>query len=748
VFNKHSRIFTESGSLNILIVDVGDEKLAYIDFNRTKAPRKTTSAKVLKKPYERMQGKPQSMKIGEFAEMIGSYQYQVKGADYDNGLYVPQGKSHLNKQMVINKRKEAARDNYELIRPIVEDKDKRFDYLYTNRSQEHIKEISLDTGVKAAQISRMLSQFFSRGGCFNAMFPNYRYCGSTFVLPEKIAEGLIKRGRNSKTTNYRARTKEDNTRIEEHLKKLGKKNFDKLPYTKQYEVYDYIYQGVDEEFEDENGVITVQRVPLPESECISYDQYYGYVKTLENERKLHWLCKGEKQYLKEYESRLYRARDGIKGPGFRYEIDATVEDVYILFPYFTHMRLSSGRPTTYRVSCTYSGMVVGIHVGIGGPNWAGVLQALYNAFTDKVAFCARYGIKINPEDWPCYHVCQELTIDNGVEYPKDNMSQMLDEKMGMTCINYMQIYAGSRKGTVEGGFQQDKNDIIQFMPGYVPRIPEKGAKHASNLAVYTYDKFVQLLIVNTLVRNNQKFNVRLHDKAMSEKGVKATSKEVWNFGLKQYMNDGRGMVRSKEDVLFKLLPSAKASTTAHGIKCKGIFYECTHAASKGWLTDDKTRPVKSLDIRYFDGSTEYIWYKYEDKVYTAKISTQQSSAFTNKCWFDALHRMEVYSEEKAIQLRKEREARFAQKQFTEQSTKEALAQLKGTKVPSRNAPSPLTSTISFIQKKLIDQKTSNLFTQLLGDESRKPDVSVQISTKHQVTSNQFAKMYGDTNNGN
>lgn len=748
MFNKHSRIVTDSGSLNILIVDVDDEKLAYIDFNRTNAPRKKAPAKAPKKSYERMQAKPKSMNISDFAEMIGSYQYQVKGEEYENGLYVPPGQSHLNQQFIINKRKTAARDNYELIRPIVEDKDKRFDYLYTDRSQEHIKEISLDTGVKAAQISRMLSLYFSRGGCFNAMFPNYRYCGGTFVLPEKIAEGLIKRGRNSETTNYRSRTQEDNTRIEEHLKKLGKRNFDKLPYTKQYEVYDYIYQGVDKKFEDKNGVVTVQRVPLPESECISYDQYYGYVKKLERERKLHWTRKGEKQYLKEYESRLYRARDGIKGPGFRYEIDATIEDVYILFPYFTDMRLSSGRPTTYRVICTYSGIVAGIHVGIGGPNWAGVLQALYNAFTDKVDFCARFGIKINPEDWPCHHVCQELTIDNGVEYPKDNMSQMLDENMGVSCINYMQIYAGSRKGTVEGGFQQDKNDVIQFMPGYVPRIPEKGAKHASNLAVYTYDKFVQLLIVNTLVRNNQKFNARLHDKAMSEKGITATSKEVWNFGLKQYMNGGRGMVRSKEDVLFKLLPSAKASTTAHGIKCKGIFYECSHAASEGWLTDDKTRPVKKLDIRYFDGSTEHIWYKHENKVYTATISSQQSSAYTNKCWFDALHRMKVYSKEKAIQLQKERKARFAQKQFTEQSTKEALEQLKGTKVPSRNAPSPLTSTISFIQKKLLDQKTSNLFTQLLGDESRTPDVSVQISTKHQVTSNQFAKMYGDTNNGN
>ena len=743
MFNKHSQIVTETGSLNILIVDVSHEKLAFIDFNRSRVKRKTRSKVNTKPQYSRIQSKPSTMKIGDFVEMIENYKYTVRSAEYRNGLYVPESRSHLDKIRIGNERKETARDNYELIRPIVEDKDKRHDYLYTSRSQEHIKEISLESGVEAAQISRFLSQYFSRGGCFNAMYPNYRYCGSNFKLPVKISDEIVKRGNKSDTTNYRGRTLEDNARIEKHLKKLGKKKFDDYPYSKQYEIYDYIYQSEEEVFEDDNGIKTVQKVPLPESQSISYDQYYAYVKQLERERKLHWRCKGEKQYLKEYESRLYRARDGIKGPGFRYEIDATVEDVYLLFPYFTDMRLSSGRPTTYRVCCTYSGMVVGIHVGIGGPNWAGVQQALYNAFTDKVEFCQRFGINIKAEDWPCHHICQELTIDNGVEYPKKNMSQVLDEKLGISCINYMQIYAGSRKGTVEGGFQQDKNDIIQFMPGYVDRIPEKGAKHASNLAVYTYDKFVQLLILNTLIRNNEKFNQRLHDKAMSKVGVKATSKEVWNFGMKQYMNNGRGMIRSKEEVLFKLLPSATASTTAQGIKYEGVYYECNYAARKGWLTDDKSRPVKKLEIRYFDGSTQTIWYQHEGIIYTATLSKEQSDEFSNVSWFDALHRMKIYSREKAIQQRKEREARFAQKQFTEESTKEALEALKGTQIPSRNAPAPLTNTIAFIQKKLLDNKTSNLFTQLMGSETRAPEASIQIATKHQVNNKNYMKMYGE-----
>lgn len=748
MFNKHTRVYTDSGALNYLIVDVQDDRIAYFDLNLAVVKRKVRTDSPNRPASSRHQSKPKWMEVSDFIESIDNYQYLVEGYEYQNGLHLPKSKSAEKQAEIKEARIEQATINYELIRPIVENETKRLAYLYSKLGNQIIVERSKETGVKAEQISRLICQYYMRGGCFNAMFPNYRYCGSNVLLPAKVSDIKSKKGRKSSNTNYRARTEYDNHLIEKHLKKLGKRKYDKYPHSKMYQIYDFYYQTKVEEIIDEFGEKSLVRVPFPESECISYNQYYAYVKHLEREHKLNWLNRSEKKYLKEFEGRLGRARDGVKGPAFRYEIDATIEDVYLLFPYFTEYRLSSGRPTTYRVIDTFSGMVVGIHVGIGGPNWQGVLQALYNAFTDKVDFCKRYGIDINPEDWPCFHVCSELTIDNGVEYPSKNMKQLLEEKFGISCINYTQIYAGSRKGTVEGGFQQDKNDIVQFMPGYVDRIPEKGEKHASNRSVYTQDKFIQLLIVNTLIRNNDAFNARLHDKVMSEQGVAATCREVWKFGLKHYMNGGRGMVRPHDEILYKLLPSATASTTAMGIKYKGIYYKCDFAASQGWLTDSKNRKVKKLEIRYFEGSTMRIWYRYEGVIYTAELNESQSQAFENKSWFDALHRMEIYSAERAAQKRKEREARVAQFQFTKEKQKEAQNELEGTYTPSRNSPNSLTKLTALIQKKMQDQNSSNLFTHLLGNEEREPEQTVRISTQHQAMNNQFAKMYGATTNGN
>lgn len=749
MFLKHSIIHTESGSLNLLVVDVDhrSNRIAYFDLNQAPNKRKTRKDPDQKPSVRgpRIQRKPSNMRLHDFNEMLNGYNYQVERAEYSNGLYVPEQKPYLERQRIIKERSETAEYNYELIQPIVEDPDKRFDYLYTDRAQQHIKEISSETGVSTAQISRFLSQYFHRGSSKDAMFPNYRYCGCNYQPVDDVNGDLLKRGRPSTRTNYRNLTKKDELSIERHLRKLGKRKFNQYSYQAQYEIFDYYCQSKEIAVEGDDGGKSVRRIPLPQSESISYNQYYYYVKKLEKDQSFAFRAKGEKTYLTEYKNRLSRARDGVYGPSFRYEIDATREDVYLAFPYFTEERLSSGRPTTYRAVCPYSGMVSGIHVGIGGPNWQGVFQLLYNTFTDKVEFCGRFGIKIEYDDWPCDVVCTELTIDNGVEYPSENMAQLLEEQFGIDCINYTAIYSGQSKGTVEGGFEIDKKEVIQFMPGYVERAPEKGSIHASNFARFTYEQFVQLLIVQTLARNNTVYNNRSHDQVMSEQGVKATALEVWNFGMRQYMNNGRGKRFPKEQLLYGLLPPGKASTTDKGIRFNKLYYDCDHAASKGWLTSNSARPVKKLDIRYFDGSTNQIWYRHDGKIYTATLNTR-SEIYENRSWFDAFHRMELYEQEKVRQKEIEREYRFKQKDFTEETKAQANKRFKDTKAATTKAPAKKTGTMAYLEKIRQDQKTSSLLNILLSgskEEREKLSVSqIRVNTQKRVQDKNFMSIYG------
>lgn len=546
MFSRNSIIHTANNSIKLLIVDIDfkAKKIAYFDENKKVITRKKRGG-VAKNHNVRMVSKPCNTTLDEMNEMFKRHNCIVSRAEFANGLYIPKSKPVLEQQRMIREHEKRANENYELISPIVNDPEKRFEYLYTDRSHEHIKEISQRTGVKVAQIARVLTAFFLRGGNKNAMYPNYRNCGSNYQHLILATEEAVKRGRISKITNYRNKTKEDDLKIEDHLRGLGKRKFDSFSYQKSYEIFDFIYQSKEVERKLEDGSITKIPIPLPQSQCISYDQFYSQIKKMENDRSFHWSKNGDKSYLKDYESRFGRARDGVFGPSFRYEIDATVEDVYLRFPYFDG-QFSSGRPVVYKVKCTYSQMTAGFHVSMDGPNWQGVLQALYNAFTSKVDFCAAYGIDITDEVWPCIVTCNELTIDNGIEYPKKNMQQILLERIGVDCINYTAIYSGQDKGTVEGDLSTTKKEIIKFMPGYVERLPQKGDKHASRRSVYNYEEFVKLQIIQILIQNNDVFQGQLHDKQMSKAGINSTSLEVWKFGMRQYMNNGRGKIFPRE----------------------------------------------------------------------------------------------------------------------------------------------------------------------------------------------------------
>lgn len=86
------------------------------------------------------------------------------------------------------------------------------------------------------------------------------------------------------------------------------------------------------------------------------------------------------------------------GPGARYQIDATLADVYLVSRL---KRDRIGRPVLYIVIDVFSRMIVGIYVGLEGPSWVGAMMALANTAADKVAYCRQFGREIELEDWPC-----------------------------------------------------------------------------------------------------------------------------------------------------------------------------------------------------------------------------------------------------------------------------------------------------------------------------------------------------------
>jgi hypothetical protein len=181
---------------------------------------------------------------------------------------------------------------------------------------------------------------------------------------------------------------------------------------------------------------------------------------------------GENKYSgtkREFQS---SSNEKVMGPGYTYQIDATVADIYLLSESIKGNII--GRPVVYAVIDVFSRMVVGIYVGLEGPSWIGVMMALDNVVQDKVEFCADYGIDISEEEWPHSYLPMKIVADRG-EFEGYNVHNLINN-LHVQILN-TPPYRGDLKGIVERKFLTVNTKIKETTPGAVIKdFKERGDK--------------------------------------------------------------------------------------------------------------------------------------------------------------------------------------------------------------------------------------------------------------------------------
>lgn len=272
------------------------------------------------------------------------------------------------------------------------------------------------------------------------------------------------------------------------------------------------------------------------------------------------------------------ASAGVWGPGSRFEIDATIADVYLLSRLDRNQII--GRPVIYVVIDVFSRLIVGVYIGLEGPSWAAAMMALSNAVEDKQAFCASRGITIEPEEWPAQHLPSILLGDRG-ELEGNGIAQTL-KMFHITCEN-APAYRADWKGTVESRFRILQQAFKPYTPGYVDTdFRARGARDYRLDAVLTLDDF-EKIILNLVLYFNNHHELKSFDrhKGMVEDRVRSIPIEMWNWGISSV----GGLPRSPapERVRFALLPRDVASVTDRGIRFQGRFYESAMSRRENWL---------------------------------------------------------------------------------------------------------------------------------------------------------------------
>lgn len=319
--------------------------------------------------------------------------------------------------------------------------------------------------------------------------------------------------------------------------------------------------------------------------------------------------RGEKRWAKDHRALSGRASDGVFGPCHRFEIDATVADIYLVSRYRQDWII--GRPIVYVVVDVFSGMIVGLFIGLEGPSWDGARHALFNAFTDKVAFCNAHGIDISDDEWPCHHLPQEIMADR---------AELLSEAAEQALVNGLKIdvaaagpYRPDWKAIVESRFKL-LNDIsqIHWTPGGVrARERERGERDVRLDATLNLEEFTQIIIASILHYNRHNRQPHRLSAEMIKDGLEPTPINIWNWGVGQGI--GQANNRSAEEVYLHLLPSAQASVQAGGINYRGMFYVSEYAVSGNWFARARNKGRESVRVWYSPWSTDYLWIQGEDK---------------------------------------------------------------------------------------------------------------------------------------
>jgi len=472
-------------------------------------------------------------------------------------------------------------------------------------------------------IERLLKLFWKRGMNLSALRTDYSKCG-----------GRGKRHKAGDKKIGRPRTKSLGVGINADEEMYRRFRIAADYYLTQKKVslktaHDYLVQlFYSSHCENEQGQWTDVQVEPEKRPTVRQLHYYIVTHHSNSEIKRKRL--GDHHYLLHERELPSTADSDIQGPGDRFEIDATVADVYLVSQF--DRRRIVGRPVIYFAVDSFSRMIVGLYVGFEGPSWVGAMMVLANMVTPKAAFCSHYQIAITPDQWPSHHAPSSILADRG---------ELLSLKLGHNIIKELGIEIGNTgskradmKALVERRFGIVPAIFKPFTPGYVePDFGERCAKDYRLQARLNLFEFTQLVIYAVIEHNNEDIKGIRVPAGMITEGLTPSPLDMWKWGIQH--RSGRLKYLSLEEVQLNVMPEATAKITEHGIQFKKGYYSCPTAIRENWfaLSRKKSRDV-TIGYDHRDLSCIYLKHPLLPNGYEQCVLRERSLDFLGKSLFE------------------------------------------------------------------------------------------------------------------
>ena len=456
-----------------------------------------------------------------------------------------------------------------------------------------------------------LRKFWQRGKNINALLPDYE---------NSARKGETKGASNQKRGRPRKDAKEkeigEGINITDEERKIFKTAISLYYHTPKKNTFKTAYELMIQHFYQDQLLIDDNhgKSKIASREAIpTLGQFkYWYKKEQSDWQKAATSRYGSKEFNLNHRAILGNSTNQTTGPGSRYEIDATIGDVYLVSKYNRNWII--GRPVIYIAIDVFSRLITGIYVGLEGPSWVGAMMALANTVTDKVQFCQSYGIEINEEVWPCHHLPEILLADRGELKGKGVESIIRNLKIR---VENAAPYRADWKGIVERHFRTIQGYTKPFVPGDVDVDSMKRGGRDYRLDAKLDLHQITKIIIHLVREHNTKYLENYNcDEELIADGIVPTPINLWQWGIAN--RSGKLRTFPEDIVKLNLMPTEQATITAKGIKLKGkeLYYTCERAEIEQWFSKARSNQLskaeKKIAVSYDPRKPEFIYIPSQD----------------------------------------------------------------------------------------------------------------------------------------
>ncbi len=535
--------------------------------------------------------------------------------------------------------------NYELIRPIVQLEE----YYHPRQRAKAIDVVMTNHKTTKQTLYRLIRQYWQRGQIVNALLPDYKNSGAK---GKKRTPGEKKLGRPRK---YKPGT---GVNVDAFIEKLFRISIQKYLLTDKGYSFPYAHRRFKDMYETYFPDVPEEEIPSNWQMKHFYQREYTQVEKIKSRSS-------RGAYNKDIRPLTGTANMHALGPGSRFEIDATIADIYVVSD--VNRSWIVGRPVVYIVIDVFSRLIVGCYIGFENPSYVSAMQALQVAMTDKVELCRNFDLEIESQDWPTIGLPDAILADRGelLGYQIENL-----EKSFSVRIENTPPFRGDAKGIVERNFKTLQADFTPFAPGVVTdtKVKKRGGKDYRLDAKLSISDFKEIILSSILYHNQYAVLTKYDRSADMPVDLPLVPSELWNWGIKN--RTGRLRSAPEESVRLSLLPRENATVSSLGICVFGIYYTCQEAIAEGWMHRAKevSRPEKVM-VAYDPNVADeiYLFPTSNSAVYWVCKLSERSREFVNCSFWEVWQRQEqqkvtiAKSEVRSDQYKRTHERRVIEK---------------------------------------------------------------------------------------